>query len=141
MIAGDNETLRVGIRVSLEDSGYAVLENASGEESVRKLEAEPFHVVVTDIRLGDMTSVDIIKTAKEVNSRTEGILMTAFATVETAVQALRFGAFDYIQKPFELEHLMHRVRTALKMRKMRGELEFYQKAEYRHLVADPRDTL
>ena len=136
LIVEDNETLRVGIRVSLEDSGYAVQEAASGEEAVRKLEAEPFHVVVTDIRLGDLTGVDILKTAKEVNSRTEVILMTAYATVETAVQALRFGAFDYIQKPFELEHLKHRVRTALKMGKMRGELEFYQKAEYRNALEE-----
>jgi two-component system response regulator HydG len=100
--------------------------------------------VITDIRLGDLTGVDILKKSKEVNSETEVIMMTAYATVETAVQALRLGAFDYIQKPFEIEHLKHRVQTALKMGRMRGELEFYQKAEYRNaleegaLVADSR---
>lgn len=136
LLVEDNESLRTGIRVSLEESGYAVQEAATGEEAVEKLEADPFHVVVTDIRLGDLTGVDILKKAKEVNSETEVILMTAYATVETAVQALRLGAFDYIQKPFQLEHLKHRVRTALKVRRMQGELRFYQKAEYRNALEE-----
>jgi len=136
LIVEDNESLRAGIRVSLEDSGYAVQEAATGEEAVRKLETESYPVVVTDIKLGDLTGVDILKKAKEVNSETEVILMTAYATVETAVQALRLGAFDYIQKPFELEHLKHRVHTAFRMGKMRGELEFYQKVEYRNALEE-----
>jgi two-component system response regulator HydG len=136
LLVEDNESLRAGIRVSLEESGYAVQEAATGEEAVQKLEAESFHVIVSDIRLGDLTGVDVLKMAKEVNSETEVILMTAYATVETAVQALRLGAFDYIQKPFELEQLKHRVRTALKMRRMRGELTFYQKAEYRNALEE-----
>ncbi|MGA7105714.1 MAG: sigma-54 dependent transcriptional regulator [Candidatus Deferrimicrobiaceae bacterium] len=144
LIVEDNETLRAGIRVSLEESGYRLQEAATGEEAVRKLETDSFHVVVSDIKLGDLTGVDILKKAKEVNAGTEVILMTAYGTVETAIQALHFGAFDYIQKPFELEHLKHRVRTALKMGKMRGELEFYQKASYQNalesgaLVAESR---
>ena len=136
LIVEDNETLRAGIKVSLEDSGFSVQEAATGTDAVRKLESESFHVVVSDIRLGDLTGVDILKKTKEVNSRTEVILMTAYATVETAVQALRLGAFDYIQKPFELEQLKHRVRTALKMGKMLGELEFYQRAEYRNALEE-----
>jgi len=144
LIVEDNETLRAGIRVSLEESGYSLQEAATGEEAVRKLETDSFHVVVSDIKLGDLTGVDILKKAKEVNAGTEVILMTAYATVETAIQALRLGAFDYIQKPFEIEHLKHRVRTAMKMGKMRGELEFYQKASYQNalesgaLVAESR---
>jgi DNA-binding NtrC family response regulator len=144
LIVEDNETLRAGIRVSLEESGYGIQEAATGEEAIQKLETDSFHAVVSDIKLGDLTGVDILKKAKEVNAGTEVILMTAYATVETAIQALRLGAFDYIQKPFELEHLKHRVRTALKMGKMQGELEFYQKASYQNalesgaLVAESR---
>jgi len=144
LVVEDNESLRIGIRVCLDEAGYTVQEASSGAEAVDKLESEAFQVVITDIRLGDLTGVDILKKAKEVNSETEVILMTAYGTVETAVQALRLGAFDYIQKPFDIEHLKHRVQTALKMGRMRGELEFYQKAEYRNameegaLVADSR---
>jgi DNA-binding NtrC family response regulator len=113
LLVEDNESLRAGVRVSLEESGYAVQEAATGEEAVQKLETESFHVVVTDIRLGDLTGVDVLKKAKEVNSETEVILMTAYATVETAVQALRLGAFDYIQKPFELEQLTRKPSTGM----------------------------
>src|SRR5512139_1108636 len=58
-------------------------------------------------------------------------MMTAYATLESALQALRLGAFDYIQKPFDLEHLKHRVKTAFRIQKMRGELEFFKKVQYR----------
>jgi len=136
LIVEDNETLRKGIRVSLEESGYVVIDVATGEEASAKLESESFSLVVTDIRLGDLTGVDILKKAKEINSNTEVILMTAYATVETAVQALRLGAFDYIQKPFELDHLKHRVHTALKMRRMRSEIEFFQRAQYRNALEE-----
>jgi len=136
LVVEDNETLRAGVKVYLEESGFSVQDSPNGEDAVRKLESEPFHVVVSDIKLGDLTGVDILKKAKEINSRTEVILMTAYATVDTAVQALRLGAFDYIQKPFELEHLKHRVGTALKMGRMLGELEVYQRAEYRNAIEE-----
>jgi len=136
LIVEDNESLRAGIKVSFEENGHSVQEASTGEEALRRLESDPFHVVVSDIRLGDVSGVDILKKAKEVNSGTEVILMTAYASVDTAVQALRLGAFDYIQKPFEIEHLKHRVRTALRMGKMRGELEVYQKAVYRNALEE-----
>ena len=136
LIVEDNETLRAGMKVYLEDAGFSVHEAATGMEAVRKLESENYPVVVSDIKLGDLTGVDILKKAKEVNSKTEVILMTAYATVETAVQALRLGAFDYIQKPFELEQLKHRVSTAIKMGRMFGELEFYRRAEYRNALEE-----
>jgi len=134
LIVEDNESLRAGIKVSFEDAGYAVQEAATGFEAVAKIESESFHLVITDIKLGDLTGVDILKKAKEINSETEVILMTAYATVETAVQALRFGAFDYIQKPFDIEHLKHRVKTAFQMRRMRGELEVFRKVAYRSAI-------
>jgi two-component system response regulator HydG len=134
LIVEDNDTLRAGMKVYLEEAGFSVHEAATGVEAVRKLESESFPVVVSDIKLGDLTGVDVLKKAKEINTSTEVILMTAYATVETAVQALRLGAFDYIQKPFELEQLKHRVETALKMGRVIGELEFYRKAEYRNAL-------
>jgi len=136
LVVEDNESLRVGIRVSFEDAGFSVQEAATGAEAVDKLEAGSFQVVVSDIKLGDLTGVDILKKAKEVNSETEVILMTAYATVETAVQALRLGAFDYIQKPFDIDHLKHRVDTALRMGRMRGELDVFRNAAYRTALED-----
>jgi DNA-binding NtrC family response regulator len=134
LVAEDNEALRIGIRFALEECGYAVQEASSGEEAVRFLEESSFHAVVSDIRLGDLTGIDILKKAKEVDSDIEVILMTAYATVETAVQALRLGAFDYIQKPFDIDLLKHRIETALRVRHLRDELSIYRSAESRRVT-------
>jgi len=130
LVAEDNESLRIGIVAALEDAGYEVSGAANGEEALLQLESGPFHVVVSDIKLGDLSGVDVLRKAKEVNSETEVILMTAYATLDTALQALRLGAFDYIQKPFDLDDLKHRVGTAVRIRKMGGELDFFKRLQY-----------
>ncbi len=136
LVVEDNESLRVGMVAFLEDSGYQVLCASNGAEAIQLLESEPVHVVVSDIKLGDISGVDVLRKAKEINSETEVILMTAYATLDSALQALRLGAFDYIQKPFDLEDLKHRVDTAARLRKMRGELEFFKRANYRVAMDD-----
>jgi two-component system response regulator HydG len=136
LVVEDNESLRLGIRLAFEDAGLSVLEASTGTEAIRLLESEPVRVVVTDIRLGDLTGVDVLRKAKEVDSSIEVILMTAFATVETAVQALRLGAFDYIQKPFEIDHLKHRVSMALRMGRLLDEVSVYRKAEYQNALGE-----
>jgi DNA-binding NtrC family response regulator len=136
LVAEDNESLRAGIVGALEDEGYLVASAPNGMDAIRFLESEAVHVVVSDIKLGDISGVDILKKAKEINSETEVILMTAYATLETALQALRLGAFDYIQKPFDILQLKHRVGTALRVQKMRGELEFFKKVQYRMEMGD-----
>jgi DNA-binding NtrC family response regulator len=136
LVAEDNESLREGIVGALEDEGYAVASAPNGMDAIRALESEVFHAVVSDIKLGDVSGVEILKKAKEINSETEVILMTAYATLESALQALRLGAFDYIQKPFDIVQLKHRVGTALRVQKMRGELEFFKKVQYRMEMGD-----
>src|SRR5665647_1719101 len=96
LVVEDNESLRVGMVAFLEDSGYQVLFASNGEQAIQLLESDPVHVVVSDIKLGDISGVDVLRKAKEINSETEVILMTAYATLDTALQALRLGAFDYI---------------------------------------------
>jgi two-component system response regulator HydG len=131
LVAEDNESLRVGVVGALEDDGYTVIPAANGVEAIQALESEPVNVVVSDIMLGDISGVEILKKAKEINSETEVILMTAYATLDSALQALRLGAFDYIQKPFDIVQLKHRVGTALKVQRMREEIEFFKKVQYR----------
>jgi DNA-binding NtrC family response regulator len=136
LVVEDNESLRIGVTEALGDAGYTVTSASSGAEALKALESEAVHVVVSDIKLGDFSGVDVLRKAKEINSETEVILMTAYATIETALQALRLGAFDYIQKPFDLEHLKHRVGTALRVQKMQGELDFFKKVQYRIDMAE-----
>jgi DNA-binding NtrC family response regulator len=136
LVVEDNASLRIGIVTAFEDGGYDVIPASNGTEAIAALERESFNLVVSDIKLGDLSGVDILKKAKEINSETEVILMTAYATVESAIQALRLGAFDYIQKPFDVEQLKHRVLTASRVQKMRGEIEFFRKLQHRVGVED-----
>jgi two-component system response regulator HydG len=136
LVVEDNDSLRLGIRLAFEDTGISVLEASTGEDAVRMLETESVGVVVSDIRLGDLTGVDILRKAKEIDSSIEVILMTAYGTLETAIQALHLGAFDYIPKPFEIEHLKHRVAMALRMGKLNDAVSTYRKAEYSNALSE-----
>ena len=136
LVAEDNDALRAGVVGALEDEGLVVIPAASGAEAIQILESEIIDMIVSDIMLGDVSGVDILKKAKEINSETEVILMTAYATLDSVLQALRLGAFDYIPKPFDILQLKHRVETALRVRKMRKELDFFKKMQYRVEMGD-----
>jgi len=90
-----------------------VLTASGGREALEKLDQEPVSVVVCDLRMPDMEGLDVLREGRRKQPRAEFILMTAYATVDTAVEAMRLGAYDYITKPFEPETLRGVVLRAL----------------------------
>jgi len=90
-----------------------VLTASGGREALDKLAKQPVSVVVCDLRMPDMEGIDVLRECKRTRPRTEFILMTAYASVDTAVEAMRLGAYDYITKPFEPETLRGVVLRAL----------------------------
>lgn len=118
LVADDDESLRGVLAMVLEDDGYRVMTAASGEEALELYLAEPFPLIVTDVRMGGMSGLDLLQKIKEINSETEVIVITSFASVDTALTALRLGAYDYLIKPFEeLEFISNVVgRAAEKIR-------------------------
>jgi DNA-binding NtrC family response regulator len=116
LVVEDNDTLRRGIARALADGFGAVEEAASGDAAIAKLRdagVAPFDVVVTDLRLPGAGGVDVLDAARARDERTAVILMTAYGTIESAVDAMRRGAFDFVQKPFDLEQLEVRIARAL----------------------------
>jgi DNA-binding NtrC family response regulator len=116
LIVEDNDTLRRGIARALADSFGAVDEAANGDDAVAKLRdpsAPPIDVVVTDLRLPGAGGLEVLEAARARDERTAVILMTAYGTIDAAVEAMRRGAFDFVQKPFDLEQLEVRVGKAL----------------------------
>ncbi len=126
LIVEDNESLRAGIRLCLEDEGHELFECPSGLHALDLLATTPYDLVITDLKLGDISGVEVLKKAKEINSEVEVIVITAYATPDTAIQALRYGAFDYIQKPFEMYELLQRVHNALSVKKFRDEATYFR---------------
>jgi two-component system, NtrC family, response regulator HydG len=116
LVVEDNDTLRRGIARALTDGFGAVDEEASGDSAVARLRdssVAPYEVIVTDLRLPGADGLAVLEAALARDARSAVILMTAYGTIESAVEAMRRGAFDFLQKPFDLEQLEVRVAKAL----------------------------
>jgi len=116
LVVEDAATLRRGIVRALEESWGEVHEAESGDAAIARLgdrDAEPYDVVVTDLRLPGADGLAVLRAARDRDARTAVLLMTAFGSIESAVEAMRIGAFDFVQKPFELEQLEARVARAV----------------------------
>ena len=97
----------------LQDDGYSVYPCLSGERAMDALKRRRFDLLLTDIKMPRITGIDLLLHVRRMELDTEVILMTAYASLKTAVQALRGEAFDYLVKPFSLNDLRQRVREAL----------------------------
>jgi DNA-binding response OmpR family regulator len=95
------------------EEGYDVRMCSRGEEALEALDQEPFDLVLSDIKMPRISGIDLLLEVRKRKMDTEVILITAYASVETAVEALRGHAFDYIEKPFALAEFRQRVRRAM----------------------------
>ncbi len=118
LIVEDHDALREGIVETFQQSGHVVSEAHDAETALHLISQEFFPVVVTDMSLPQGNGLDVLKAAKHTNALTTVIVMTAYGTVENAVEAMRLGAEDYIQKPFQIEELELKVSKALERQVM-----------------------
>jgi diguanylate cyclase (GGDEF)-like protein len=101
LVADDEEAIRGAVSQLLKEEGYEADAVPSGEEALERFAARPYDLLITDIRMAGMSGIDLLKEVKRLYSGTEVIVMTSYASLETAVSALRAGAYDYLIKPFE----------------------------------------
>jgi DNA-binding NtrC family response regulator len=123
LVVEDNDVLRSSVVQALVETGHSVTEVGDGEEATERLQQESYDVVLTDMRMPKKNGLEVLRFAKQVNELTVVIMMTAFATIESAVEAMKNGAYDYIQKPFELEELEVKINRALEHRRDTGVLQ------------------
>jgi DNA-binding NtrC family response regulator len=123
LVVEDNDVLRSSVVQALLENSHIVTEVADGEDATDRLQEESFDVVLTDMRMPKKSGVEVLRFAKSVNELTVVIMMTAFGTIESAVEAMKNGAYDYIQKPFELEELEVKINRALDHRRDSGVLQ------------------
>ncbi len=109
LVVDDELVVRDSIKEWLEDEGYTVDMAASGPEALDKLSTQPYHLMLTDIKMPGMDGVELLKRAHKSFPDLTVIMMTAYATVETAIEALKIGALDYLLKPFDPEILVDKV--------------------------------
>ncbi|MBN2538523.1 MAG: sigma-54-dependent Fis family transcriptional regulator [Deltaproteobacteria bacterium] len=105
LIVDDEPSMRMALSESLISCGYDVETSSNGEEALRKFQKDKFQVVITDMRMPKVGGMDVLRGIKEKSPDTAVIVITAYGTVNTAVEAMKEGASDFIMKPFSLEHL------------------------------------
>src|SRR5687767_913907 len=124
LVADDHDSLRRGIVRALTDANHDVDEAPNGNIAIEKLHEGQYDVVLSDLKMGGSDGMDVLRTAKSLHPTTAVILMTAFGTVNTAVEAMKIGAFDYVQKPFEIEEMEVKIEKALELRRVKNDLEY-----------------
>jgi two-component system response regulator HydG len=139
LVVDDQRNMRTTLVMMLRSSGYDVDEAEHGEAAVERLQAEVYDLVITDLKMGTMDGLGVLRAAKEMSQLTEVMVMTAHGTIESAVEAMRFGAHDYIQKPFTEQELLLKVQKAVEQRRLAGEMsvmaaEFRERYKFENII-------
>jgi DNA-binding NtrC family response regulator len=121
LVVDDKESLRDSVGFTLQRAGFTILAASSGSEALDTVARKRPDCVVTDLKMPGMTGVELIEKLNSFDDELPAILMTAYGTVETAVKAMKLGAFDYITKPFEGDELIIAVKRALDHAAVRRE--------------------
>ena len=122
LVAEDERNLRGGIAEAFADAGHEVVEAATGDNALLAVQEQVFDLVITDYKMPGLDGLELLRRIRMINDATAVIMMTAYGTVEGAVQAMRLGAYDYIQKPFNLEELELKAERALEHRRLLSRL-------------------
>lgn len=121
LLVEDKESLRRVLRLTLENAGYSVTEAADARIALNEIAAAPHRIVLTDLRMPNGSGLDVLHAARAADSDVPVIVMTAFGSIDEAVQAMKDGAHDFLQKPVDSNHLLLLVERALEQARLRTE--------------------
>jgi two-component system, NtrC family, response regulator PilR len=128
LVVDDERSMRELLAIVLRREGYEVILAENGRAAIASLEREPLDLLISDIKMPDMSGVEVLRAARQIDQDLVTIMITAFASTETAVEAMRLGARDYLVKPFNVEELKLRVRDHLEKRRLRQEVVFLKRS-------------
>ena len=121
MIVDDEQSVRSSLREWFLEDGFEVETTEDGLDALKKLESGPFDLMIVDLKMPRMDGISLQRRLQEVDPTGTVIILTAFAAVDTAVEALKLGAFDYVTKPVDPDELSHTVRRALEQKRLTEE--------------------
>jgi two-component system response regulator PilR (NtrC family) len=121
LIVDDERSMRDVLSIMLKRAGYGVTVATDGEEAVEQLGKEIFDLVITDLKMPKVGGMEVLKAVKETSPETVVLMITAFASTETAVEAMKRGAYDYLTKPFQVDEVQLIIRNALEKRRLSTE--------------------
>ncbi len=121
LIVDDERSMRDVLSIMLKRAGYSVTTAADGEEAIDQIGKEIFDLVITDLKMPKLGGLEVLKAVKDVSSETVVLVITAFASTESAVEAMKRGAYDYLTKPFQVDEVQLIIRNALEKRRLSTE--------------------
>jgi two-component system response regulator PilR (NtrC family) len=121
LVVDDEPSLRDVLSIMLKRTGYEVTSAADGEEAVELLQREIFDLVITDLRMPKVGGIEVLKAVKSASPETVVLVITAFASADSAVEAMKQGAYDYLTKPFQVDEVQLIIRNALEKRRLTTE--------------------
>src|SRR5512134_153099 len=121
LVVDDERSMRELLAIVLKREGHEVMLAENGKRAIELLEKEPVELLISDVKMPDVSGVQVLAAAQRVNPEIIGIMVTAFASTETAVEALRLGAYDYLSKPFNVDELKLKVHKALERKRLQQE--------------------
>ena len=141
LVIDDEQTIRSGTSAALSEVGYLVESCATGRDGLNQALNGNYDLILLDIKLPDINGMEILKTIRQQQSETMVIIMTGFATVENAVEALKIGAYDYLSKPFSSDELVIAVNKAIEHKTLKDDnrtlrQQLYQQYEFNKIVGE-----
>ncbi len=121
LIVDDEKPIRDSLKMLLDEEGYVTSVAGDGEEALQKIKDDNFDVVITDIKMPKLDGIQLLEASNKISPETFFIIMTAFASVKTAIDALRHGAYDYMIKPVEFDDVIIRVNRLLDYKNIASE--------------------
>ena len=115
LIAEDDEIVRDVMARFLQDEGYAIIAANDGVSAINLLRVEDIRLVLTDLRMPGADGMEVLRTAIQINPKAAVVILTAYGTLDTALEAMKEGAYDYVVKPFVMQQLLLVVRNAYQM--------------------------
>ena len=121
LVVDDEQSLREVLSIMLKRAGYAVTSVSDGEEAIEQVQKEIFDLVITDLRMPKVDGMEVLRAVKSASPETVVLIITAFATADSAVEAMKQGAYDYLTKPFQVDEVQLIIRNALEKRRLTTE--------------------
>jgi two-component system response regulator PilR (NtrC family) len=121
LIVDDEQSMRDFLSIMLTKEGYDVAAADTGQAAIKAAQSEIFDLVISDVKMPGMDGISVLKAIKELSPETMVIMITAYATTETAVDAMKLGAYDYITKPFKVDEIKLIIQKAIEKRSLRKE--------------------
>ncbi len=126
LVVDDERSIRYSLKRIFEERGFEVLEAKNGKEAIEVVQKEQIDLTLMDIKMSGITGLEALKEIRNINPKLLVIIMTAYGTTQTAIEAMKFGAFDYVLKPFDIPQMWRLIEKGLWVNKLMQEAVTYE---------------